>query len=157
MEYAELFSGISLGTLIVWGCAAAFLGGAINKFLEKYRKYRNGYDEKEKAIESHSKEIVNLNNKIDSIIKSVDEITEIYNQRESKRLRREILKFSDKLRDGKAPSQDSFEDIFECNESYEELIHKTGTKNGFTEREMAFIQRKYDDIYGSVLEVEENY
>ena len=154
MEYAELFSGISLGTLIVWGCAAAFIGGAINKFLEKYRKYKNGYEDKEKAIESHSNEINNLNTKVDSILVSIDEIIATYNQRESKRLRREILKFSDKLRDGKIPSQDSFEDIFDCNESYEELIHHTGTKNGFTEREMAFIQRKYDDIYGTVSDID---
>lgn len=154
MEYAELFCGISLGTLIVWGCAAAFIGGVINKFLEKYRKYRNGYENKEKAIENHSNEINNLNTKVDSILVHIDEIKTTYNQREAKRLRREILKFSDKLRDGKIPSQDSFEDIFDCNESYEELIHNTGIKNGFTEHEMTFIQRKYDDIYGTVSDID---
>ena len=63
-------------------------------------------------------------------------------------MRREILKFSDNIRNGKTPSKDAFQDIIESNAEYENIIAKRQIKNGFTEHEMVFIENKYDELYG---------
>lgn len=157
MQYADLFQNISLGTIIIWSCAVGFLGGCIHKFLEKYRNYKNGFEKKDSTIAAHDEKIQSIDDSINEINESITNITQsikdfnmLYDKREAKRLRREILKFSDRLRQGDIPSKDSFEDIFDCNQDYEALIAKTDTKNGYTKREMVFVNKRYDELYGKV-------
>lgn len=151
MEYVDTLNGVSLGWIVMWTLCIGFLGGYIYKWLEKYRKYKNGFEEKEKAIKEHSIQISDLDNKINYILKSFKDIIEITDEREARRLRREILKFSDKLRnDETLPSRDAFRDIIESNQEYERLIDKTGTPNGYTKTEMEFIKEKYKEIYSKV-------
>lgn len=159
MEFISIFDTISLGTIVVYSCAIAFLGGAIFKFLEKYRKAKNELDDKTKSIDDHeakiqaiNTDISNLSDKVDTIIKQMKEFNDIYDQREARRLRREILKFSDGLRDGKIPSRDAFRDIINSNQEYVRLIAKTGCPNGYTEAEMEFVKSKYQKIYNVVEE-----
>ena len=155
MEYIEIFNKISLGTVIAGVLALLFLGGLIMKGLEKYHKFKKTIEEKDELINNHTKGIEELNKdigeikgKINSVLDFLNVITEEADQREARRLRREILKFSDRLREGKTFSQDAFQDIMESNEEYERIIARRSINNGFTEQEMAFIIKKYHELYG---------
>ena len=155
MEYIEIFDKVSLGTVIASILALLFLGGLIMKGLEKYRKLKNDVEKKDQDIKKHEAEITKLNSdvseikgKIDTVIDSLGKVSEDADQREARRLRREILKFSDGIRNGKTYSKDAFQDIIESNEEYENIIARRAIKNGFTEHEMSFIIKKYDELYG---------
>lgn len=156
MEYVDLFQTITVSDLIIWSLAFIFIGGYIHKGLEKYRKAKNTLDDKQEMLDSHEGKIQELaasidlmSGKIDQLLVSMDNINSLYDEREARRLRREILKFSDAVRNGKRPSKDAFQDIFESNQEYENLIEKTGAKNGYTEHEMLFVSSKYDEMYGT--------
>lgn len=156
IDYIKLFQNISVGDTILWSLAFLFLGGLIHKGLEKYRKTRNKIDDKTGMIEDHEGKIQQLaatveliSGKIDTILTSIDTINNTYDEREARRLRREILKFSDNVRNGMEPSKDAFQDIFESNQEYESLITKNNIKNGFTAHEIKFIYGKYDELYGA--------
>jgi len=155
MEYIDLFNQISLGTLIAWILAIGFLVLGIYKFVEKYRAFRNDFEKRNKKVLEHDVTIENINKDLSAMNNKIDNITDILNkvvvdadQREARRLRREILKFSDNIRNGKTPSKDAFQDIIESNAEYENIIAKRQIKNGFTEHEMVFIENKYDELYG---------
>ena len=155
MEYIELFDKISFGTVIAIILALLFLGGLIMKGLDRYHKFKKTIEEKDALIDGHTKNIeelkgcvVEVNNKVDTILASLDSIKEDADQREARRLRREILKFGDNIRMGKTYSKDAYQDIIESNEEYEKIIERCGIKNGFTEQEMIFIVKKYHELYG---------
>ena len=152
----QAFSNVSLGSVILYTIAILFVGGAIYKFLEKYRSLRNSNDEKDKKIELHSEQINTLGSKIDVVtekmdycINAVDTLKNESTEREARRLRKGILQFADGLRDGKKPSLDMYREIFESNREYLSIINKTGMKNGFTEREMEWIEQNYREDYCS--------
>ena len=155
MEYIEIFDKISLGTVVAAVLALLFLGGLIMKGLEKYRKLKNDVEKKDEDIKKHESEITQLNidvseikGKIDTVIESLNKVSEDADQREARRLRREILKFSDGIRNGKTYSKDAFQDIMESNEEYKNIIARRSINNGFTEHEVLFIIKKYDELYG---------
>ena len=146
----EAFSSISLGTVILYTIAILFIGGAVYKFLEKYRKFKNTIDEKDKTIELHGEQINTLGSKVDVIaekmdycVNAIDGLRNEAQEREARRLRKGILQFADGLRDGRKPSLDMYREIFESNKEYLNIISKTGLKNGFTEREMEWIEKNY--------------
>ena len=155
MEFIEFFNKISFGTFITAILALLFLGGLIMKGLDKYHKFKKTIEEKNSLMDAHTKGIDELNrdigeikSKIDTVIDGLDEIRENADQREARRLRREILKFSDGIRSGKMYSRDAFQDIMESNEEYERIIEIRNIKNGFTEQEMAYVIKKYHELYG---------
>lgn len=155
MEYMEVFDKISFGTVIAIILAGLFLGGLIMKGLDKYHKFKKAIEEKDEIINGHTNEIKDLKNsvgeinaKMDSVLLSLDNIKEAADQREARRLRREILKFGDNIRNGKTFSKDAFQDIMESNEEYENIITRREIKNGFTEQEMIYIVKKYHELYG---------
>ena len=157
MEYVDTLNSVSLGTVVAWILSILFVGGLFFKGLEKYRKIKNGMEKRDKAVVLHEKQIGEINKDVSEINKKVDDIIAALNdvrtdadEREARRLRREILKFSDGIRDGKVFSQDAFQDIIESNEEYEKIITKREIKNGFIEHEMCFIESKYDELYGGV-------
>ena len=157
MQYLTYLNAISVGQVVLGVLIGGFLGKGLLSFLEKYRKTRNKQEDKIETIDNHDQEIASLqelygtlNEKIDTCITGLQALTKEANGREARRLRREILKFADSLRDGRTPSKDSFEDIIDCNEEYEELIEKEGIKNGYTAREMKFVYAKFDALYGVV-------
>ena len=125
------------------------------KGLDKYHKFKktieekdniiNGHDEKIKGLETY---VTEINSKVDTVLVSLDNIMESGDQREARRLRREILKFGDNIRAGKTYSRDAFQDIIESNEEYERIINRRDIKNGFTEQEMIYIVKKYHELYG---------
>lgn len=146
----EAFSNISLGTVILYTIAILFVGGAVYKFLEKYRKFKNTIDEKDKTIELHGEQINTLGSKVDVIaekmdycVNAIDALRNEAQEREARRLRKGILQFADGLRQGRKPSLDMYREIFESNKEYLAIISKTGLKNGFTEREMEWIEKNY--------------
>ena len=155
MEYIEIFDKVSLGTLVAIVLSLLFLGGLIMKGLDKYHKFKKTIEEKDNIIERHSKEILQLNTdvkeintKVDTVIDTLGTIMDDADQREARRLRREILKFGDNIRNGKTYSKDAFQDIIESNEEYERIINRRDIKNGFTEQEMIYIVKKYHELYG---------
>lgn len=155
MEYVEIFDKISLGTVITIILALLFLGGLIMKGLDKYHKFKKTIEEKNNLMDTHTKDIDELgkdvreiNSKVDDVLVALDGIMENADQREARRLRREILKFGDNIRNGKTFSKDAFQDIIESNEEYENIIRRRDIKNGFTEQEMVFIVKKYHELYG---------
>lgn len=152
----QAFGGVSVGTVILYTIALLFIGGGIYKFLEKYRKLRNTNDEKDKKIELHSEQIETLGSKIDVVtnkmdycINAIDSLKSEAEEREARRLRKGILQFADELREGRKPSLDMYREIFESNREYLAIISKTGLKNGFTEREMEWIEKNYQEDYCS--------
>lgn len=155
MEYIEIFDKISFGAVIGIILALLFLGGLIMKGLDKYHKIKKTIEEKDKLIDGHetrinklSEDIGEINGKVDEVLASLGTIREDADQREARRLRREILKFGDNIRNGKTFSKDAFQDIIESNEEYENIIARRNIKNGFTEQEMIFIVKKYHELYG---------
>ena len=155
MEYIELFNKISLGTLVTAILALLFLGGLIMKGLDRYHKFKKTIEEKNSLMDAHTKGIDELNRdiseikgKVDSVLDALEGIKESADQREARRLRREILKFSDGIRSGKTYSRDAFQDIMESNEEYERIIAVRDITNGFTEQEMAYVIKKYHELYG---------
>lgn len=150
----QAFSNVSLGTVILYTLAILFVGGAVYKFLERYRKFKNTIDEKDKTIELHGEQINNLGTKVDLItekmdycINAIDALRDESTEREARRLRKGILQFADGLRNGRKPSLDMYREIFESNKEYLSIINKTGMKNGFTEREMEWIEKNYQEDY----------
>lgn len=155
MEYVEIFDQISFGTVIAIALALLFLGGLIFKGLEKYHTMRKHEEKRTENLKKHDTEIIRINKDMSEIKEKVEHIADTLNivveeddKREARRLRREILKFSDGLRSGKTYSRDAFQDIMESNEEYENIILRRNITNGFTEHEMAFIEKKYDELYG---------
>lgn len=155
MEYIEIFDKISLGAVIGIILSLLFLGGLIMKGLDKYHKFKKTIEEKDKLIDGHenkilelNKDIGEINKKVDTVINSLEDIKNDADQREARRLRREILKFGDNIRNGKNFSRDAFQDIMESNEEYKNIIARRDIKNGFTEQEMMFIVKKYHELYG---------
>ena len=155
MEYIEIFNHISFGAVVAIILSAIFLGGLIMKGLDKYHKFKKTIENKDELIDGHTEKIKEfeknmneINDKMDIVLASLDSIKEEADQREARRLRREILKFSDNIRNGKIFSRDAFQDIIESNEEYERIITRQNIKNGFTEHEMSFIENKYDELYG---------
>ena len=155
MEYIDLFDKISFGTVVAIVLSLLFLGGLIMKGLDKYHKFKNTIEEKDKLIDENTagieklnKEVEGINEKVDTILESLDNIMEDADQREARRLRREILKFGDNIRNGKTYSKDAFQDIIESNEEYERIIKRRNINNGFTEQEMVYIVKKYHALYG---------
>ena len=155
MEYVEIFDKISFGAVIAIVLSLLFLGGLIMKGLDKYHKFKKTIEEKDQIIDGHTSEIKNLRNdvegingKMDTVLSSLDNIRENADRREARRVRREILKFGDNIRNGKTFSRDAFQDIIESNEEYENIIKRRDIKNGFTEQEMLFIVKKYHELYG---------
>lgn len=152
----EVFSDISLGTVILYTIAILFVGAAIYKFLEKYRKFKNTIDEKDHTIELHTEQISTLGSKVDIVtekmdycINAIDALRDEATEREARRLRKGILQFADELRNGSKPSLDMYREIFESNKEYLAIINRTGIKNGFTEREMEWIEKNYLEDYCS--------
>ena len=150
----EVFSDISLGTVILYTIAILFVGAAIYKFLEKYRKFKNTIDEKDHTIELHTEQISTLGSKVDIVtekmdycINAIDALRDEATEREARRLRKGILQFADGLRQGRKPSLDMYREIFESNREYLAIINKTGIKNGFTEREMEWIEQNYREDF----------
>lgn len=150
----QAFSNVSLGTVILYTLAILFVGGAVYKFLERYRKFKNTIDEKDKTIELHGEQINSLGTKVDLItekmdycINAIDSLRDEATEREARRLRKGILQFADGLRSGRKPSLDMYREIFESNKEYLSIINKTGMKNGFTEREMEWIEKNYQEDY----------
>ena len=155
MEYIEIFDKLTFGTVIAIVLALLFLGGLIMKGLEKYHAYKNNVEEKDELMKKHTegidelyKNINDINEKVDTVLSAIDSIKEDADQREARRLRREILKFGDNIRNGKTFSKDAFQDIIESNEEYENIITRRSIKNGFTEQEMVYIIKKYQELYG---------
>ena len=155
MEYVEIFDQVSLGTVIAVSLALLFLGGLILKGLEKYHSLRKSAEKKDNELKEHDtkiskleKDVCEIKDKVDTVLTSLDTVMEDADLREARRLRREILKFSDGIRNGKTYSRDAYQDIMESNEEYENIIARRNIKNGFTEHEMAFIEKKYDELYG---------
>lgn len=152
----QAFSNVSFGTVIMYTIAILFVGAAVYKFLEKYRILRNDNDEKDKKIELHSEQITTLGAKIDNVVTkldycvgAIDTIKSEATEREARRLRKGILQFADDLRNGSKPSIDMYREIFESHKEYLSIIDKIGLKNGFTEREMEYIEQNYKEDYCS--------
>ena len=155
MEYIEIFDKISFGTVVAIVLSLLFLGGLIMKGLDRYHKFKKTIEEKDKLIDANTsgvkelnKDIEQINGKVDTILEALDSIKEDADQREARRLRREILKFGDNIRNGKTYSRDAFQDIIESNEEYERIIKRCNITNGFTEQEMIYIIKKYHELYG---------
>ena len=156
-KYAiEALSNVTISSVILYTIVLLFVGGGIYKFLEKYRKVKNTIDEKDKTIELHSEQINTLGSKVDIIADKVDQCIEAIDalrdeaqERDARRLRKGILQFADGLREGRKPSLDMYREIFESNKEYLMIINKTGIRNGFTEREMEYIEQNYREDYCS--------
>jgi hypothetical protein len=150
------FENVSFGTVIMYTIAILFVGAAVYKFLERYRVLRNDNEEKDKKIELHSEQISTLAAKIDNVVtkldycvKAIDTVKTEATEREARRLRKGILQFADNLRSGSKPSIDMYREIFESNKEYLSIVERTGLKNGFTEREMEYIEQNYKEDYCS--------
>lgn len=155
MEYAKLFQNISVGDVILWSLAIGFIGHKLGAILENYYNKKKKIETKDNTLQTHTDRIESIEtkfdkmcDKIDALQESVDKLSELSDQREARRLRGEILKFSEGLRRGKTPTKDAFRNIFDYNEEYENLIEKRDIKNGYTEREMEFVKQMYGAQYG---------
>jgi len=155
MEFIDIYNKISFGDVVATLLAILFVGGLVMKGLKKYHNFKKTIEEKDKLIDGHTdkideldKTVNQIDGKMDTILAALDNIKCEADQREARRLRREILKFSDNIRNGKTFSRDAYQDIIESNEEYERIIARQDIKNGFTEHEVAFIEKKYDELYG---------
>lgn len=86
-----------------------------------------------------------LDDKIDDIATSVDELRENVNTNEKDRIRWEILDFANSCRNGRNHSHDEFKHIVELHDKYKALLEETGDKNGVFDTEYKWIQALYEE------------
>lgn len=86
-----------------------------------------------------------LDDKIDDIATSVDELRENVNTNEKDRIRWEILDFANSCRNGRDHSHDEFKHIVELHDKYKALLEETGDKNGVFDTEYKWIQALYEE------------
>ena len=86
-----------------------------------------------------------LDDKIDDIATSVDELRENVNINEKDRIRWEILDFANSCRNGRNHSHDEFKHIVELHDKYKALLEETGDKNGVFDTEYKQIQALYEE------------
>ena len=68
-------------------------------------------------------------------------------EKEIKRIRREILNFSDELRSGRTTSKESMDDILEMYDDYEQYIHDHHLTNGRMDMAIAYIKDYYQSHF----------
>lgn len=68
-------------------------------------------------------------------------------EKEIKRMRREILNFSDELRSGRTTSKESMDDILEMYDDYEQYIHDHHLTNGRMDMAIAYIKDYYQSHF----------
>ena len=68
-------------------------------------------------------------------------------EKEIKRMRREILNFSDELRSGRTTSKESMDDILEMYDDYEQYIHDHHLTNGRMDMAIAYIKDYYQNHF----------
>lgn len=86
-----------------------------------------------------------LDDKIDDIATSVDELRGNVNTNEKDRIRWEILDFANSCRNGRNHSHDEFKHIVELHDKYKALLEETGDKNGVFDTEYKWIQALYEE------------
>lgn len=117
---------------------------------------------RKKQIDKNTQDIADINNKIDSltttltsfihenkksnesIMKSVNDLKQNEINKEIKKIRKEVLDFSDDLKDGRTKGNKQFKRIFSLAQEYTHLIKDNHLDNGYFETEFAYIRRTYD-------------
>lgn len=77
--------------------------------------------------------------------KKIDYLTKIVDENEVDRLRYEILRFSNTLRNGQKHTEDEFDHIIEITEKYHLIIARQNFTNGKIDLEYAYILEKYSE------------
>lgn len=84
-------------------------------------------------------------NKVDKLEKDIDNISNKVDANEIKRMRSEILSFSNSCKIGIKHTGDEFKHIIELHGDYEKLINKTNIPNGLVDVEFSYIVEVYKE------------
>ena len=84
-----------------------------------------------------------IKNLVTVLSTSITDMSAAAERKEMKRVRREILNFSDRLRSGSAPSKESIDDILEMYDDYEKYIRDHKLTNGRMNMAIAYINDYY--------------
>lgn len=103
--------------------------------------------------------VANLTNKLDNIFERVDNITTRIDENEARAqshhisdIRRSILGFANQLRDGMDASKESFDDILEQYDEYQQYVEANALHNGRMDLSIKFIRDRYDEQFNHVIE-----
>lgn len=76
----------------------------------------------------------------------IEELSDIGDEREMKRLRTRLLAFASELRKNDKKSRKEYFDIIEVHNDYEMLIKKHNFANGVIDEEFSYIMEKYREV-----------
>lgn len=78
-----------------------------------------------------------------TLSKKIQDVSDRNDENEKDRIRWEILDFANSCRNGRKHSKEEFNHIIELRVKYEDLLAKSGDKNGVFEEDFKYIQRLY--------------
>ena len=141
------FSAIAVSLSAIIGVLSLIFKPVRNCIMWVYKKAvgtKNKNDEIIKKIDSVEKNLTEKVNTVESTLSSqIKEVSNRNDINEMKRIRWEILDFANSCKNKRRHSQDEYKHIIEMHDDYEELIGKTGSKNGFLEAEYDYILNLY--------------
>lgn len=99
----------------------------------------------EKLEEKHSKDVEQSNNNDEKITKKLENLTEIFLEKQISDYRWEIINFSNKIANGERCNQDGYRHCLTTYEKYEKLLEDNGLENGEVELSMEIINESYKE------------
>lgn len=147
LKVVSIFSSIAISLTTILAFLSAFFKPIRNFIVWLYKKFVGNRDKGEEMLkkidevqQSLSKEVAGVK---DELTSKIQEVSISNDKNEMKRLRWEILDFANSCKYKRKHTRDEFKHIIEIHDDYEELIEKTGSKNGFLEAEYSYILDVY--------------
>ena len=81
--------------------------------------------------------------RIDKVEERIDKVNTRQMQDEKDRIRQEVLRFANSLRNEGRHTKDEFQHIIDQNDKYEDLLKETNDKNGVFTAEFEYIKETY--------------
>ena len=147
LKVVSIFSSIAISLTTILAFLSAFFKPIRNFIVWLYKKFIGNRDKNEEMIKKIDEVQQNLSKEVsdvkDELTSKIQEVSISNDKNEMKRLRWEILDFANSCKNKRKHTQDEFRHIIEIHDDYEDLIKKTGSKNGFLEAEYDYILDLY--------------
>lgn len=139
----SLFSTMAVSLTAIIGLLSLVFKPIRKFILFIYKRITGGRDKNKEILDR----IDGVSHKVDEIrddlTNKINDVSVSNDKNEIKRLRWEILSFANTCKNGVRHTQDEYKHIIEAHDDYEDLLQKTGGKNGFLDAEYNYILESY--------------
>lgn len=133
-----------LQTVAAWGTSITIILAALSAIFKPLRNLLAKLGHRLWGMKDKQKELLNSIDDIEKkLSKQIKEVGERVDKSEIKRIRSQVLTFAGECRRGIPHTKEAYEDIIESNAVYEELLEKTGGKNGVYKFDYEYITHCY--------------